>query len=171
MVQKLSLFVATQTKTTEIFWQVPQWALDMATFDFTRDVCHRRLWCLNRHNFNWSCFILWMMDLSLSDSPLHRFEALLACYLCLSLVKTQYFKQSPSIKLAWKICKRWEEEKTTVFPLEIKLEIALQFCISHLKDNLSKYIPHKDQCSFICVAPLVHSTPCRLIQAKKVIPL
>ena len=90
LVQKWPLFLAIQTKTTQIFWQVAQWALDRTTFDFICDSCHRRLWCL-WHSFSWSCFILWMMHLSLSDWPLHQFQAFLACYLCLSLVKTQYF--------------------------------------------------------------------------------
>lgn len=58
LVQTLFLFVTNQTTTTQTVWQVPQWALDMTSFDFTHDSYHRRLWCFNRHNFTWSCFIL-----------------------------------------------------------------------------------------------------------------
>lgn len=110
LVQTLSLFVTNQIKTTQTVWQVPQWAVDMTSFDFTRDLYHRRLRCFNRHNFNWSCFILWMMYLSLPLADLCiTLKHSLTCYLHLSLAKAQYFK-FPSFKLAWKKFRRWEEE-------------------------------------------------------------
>lgn len=105
------LFVTNQIKTTQTVWQVPQWAVDMTSFDFTRDLYHRRLRCFNRHNFNWSCFILWMMYLSLPLADLCiTLKHSLTFYLHLSLAKAQYFK-FPSFKLAWKKFRRWEEVK------------------------------------------------------------
>lgn len=124
LVQTLFLLVTNQIKTTQTVWQVPQWALGMTSFDFTCDLYHRKPWCFNTQLH---LKLLYLMDDVLkvaSDWPLHHFEKLLACYLHPSLAKAQYFK-SPSIKLTWKILRRWEEEKKAL--TWIKLEVALQF--------------------------------------------
>lgn len=68
---EISLICSNSDQNYTSCWQVPQWALDMTTLDFICDSCHQRLWCLNRYNFSWSYFTLWVMHLSLSLADLY----------------------------------------------------------------------------------------------------